>query len=1137
MRDRRRCGRLLSLAVAAVMGVVLALVPAPAFAATALPQITSDQNRGADGTVPMVIQVQLDQDAARIQVLACLKKYRADAYDTNIAWGDTTMQAYLANKGISRDTYVNGIYWSQTMEAIAVQRAVEAIMVTGHARTDGTTPWTALQDGKQSYGEDVAFGYYGGLNPESRMEQFYSEKSDYVNKTGATTGHYTSMVDPSNTIFGAGDVCITNGTAQWPETLTLEIGAGTSADESSLGYKGTYDATAYAQDWPSDSYGAQSWGTFDVTLNATPGTSTLTVGKSTTVSVTATTEHTNGSTNTVTGTVPVSAVSFSSSDTSVATVDADGKVTAVAEGTAVITVICGSETATVTITVAKGLAAAAVTASDVTYTGSAAKPTVTVTLDGKALTEGTDYTVSYDGRVNVGTGTVTITGKGTYAGQITIETYQVVPASIVDTTAQSDFVAYSPKGVTPKVSLTFDGRTLVEGTDYELSVIPVNAVGWYFGGITVTGKGNFTGSMGLNLYVDARDIADATVSGLSGATYTGSTIAEEPTVTVDGVTLTKDTDYTLSWSDNVNAGTATVTVTGAGNYTGSTTATYAIMARDIGTATRSLSPTQVTYDPSTGTHPTLTLTYNGIALKEGTDYTVSWPTYGSTGSVGSKTFSVTGKGNFSRAVSGTYDVVAASIANADVSYDASVAYVSGATNRPSVTVTYKGFILSEGTDYAISWPSSGAAGSHSFTITGKGNYTGNVSKTYTVVEGISIADAKFDDVAMVPKAELSTRTSNGTKTPGMTLRLDGKELVEGTDYRVTRIETVEGSDDHGVMVEGMGKYAGTARGDLFAYGFDRLWGNSSWETMAAIVDSIWTGHSDYVVVATGLDFYDALSASAVAGLHNAPIITTPGAFLGADAKAEIQRLSPSHIIVMGGTAAISDQCFKTLQGLVSNPANVVRYYGDTARATACDAYEKNVGQWGNTCIVATWTSFHDALSISPYAYSRQAPIFLTNPSNQLDGRTLADVRNFSHAIIVGGTAVVPASVEDQLKGMGLSVTRLGGDTAIDTSATIAKWEIDHGMYCNGMCVARGDDYHDALAGGPLAGRANAVLVLSNPGNYKAIAAACQYQYDSVPKGNTDYAMCRAVTGHVLGGPAAVPEATLDWCNHVYDHVR
>ncbi|MGN8689123.1 hypothetical protein ACTND8_04340 [Atopobiaceae bacterium HCP3S3_F7] len=72
-----------------------------------------------------------------------------------------------------------------------------------------------------------------------------------------------------------------------------------------------------------------------------------------------------------------------------------------------------------------------------------------------------------------------------------------------------------------------------------------------------------------------RDLSGAKVS-VSDETFTGGELRPSPTVTLDGRTLAAGTDYDVSYSDNVNPGTVTVTVTGKGNYTGTVRGTFAI---------------------------------------------------------------------------------------------------------------------------------------------------------------------------------------------------------------------------------------------------------------------------------------------------------------------------------------------------------------------------------------------------------------------------------------------------------------------------------------------------------------------------------------------------------------------------------
>ncbi|MCR5795892.1 MAG: leucine-rich repeat protein [Solobacterium sp.] len=123
-------------------------------------------------------------------------------------------------------------------------------------------------------------------------------------------------------------------------------------------------------------------------------------------------------------------VRWTSSNTDTAAVDSSGKVTAGETGIAVITAVTedGGYTAKYTVKVTKPIKQDDIAPiADQTYTGSAVKPSVTVTADGKTLVKDTDYTVSYKNNTDVGTAEVTVTGKGFCSGKQSV-TFKILPA-------------------------------------------------------------------------------------------------------------------------------------------------------------------------------------------------------------------------------------------------------------------------------------------------------------------------------------------------------------------------------------------------------------------------------------------------------------------------------------------------------------------------------------------------------------------------------------------------------------------------------------------------------------------------------------------------------------------------------------
>lgn len=212
--------------------------------------------------------------------------------------------------------------------------------------------------------------------------------------------------------------------------------------------------------------------------------------------------------------------------------------------------------------------------ADQTYTGSLIAPNITVSCNDVELVKNTDYTVSYSNNKNVGTATISITGIGDYTGTIT-KNFNIVARDISDTTIGSiPNQTYTGNSISALPVITYNGATLTKGTDYTLTYS--NNVNVGTGTVTITGKGNFKGTTSKTFSISARAMSDTSVANVSSQTYTGNGISPLPTITYNNKTLKKDTDYTLSYSNNINAGTATITITGKGNFTGMTSMTFII---------------------------------------------------------------------------------------------------------------------------------------------------------------------------------------------------------------------------------------------------------------------------------------------------------------------------------------------------------------------------------------------------------------------------------------------------------------------------------------------------------------------------------------------------------------------------------
>ena len=302
---------------------------------------------------------------------------------------------------------------------------------------------------------------------------------------------------------------------------------------------------------------------------------------------------TNEMTKTTDGTV-----TFKSSNTGVATINStSGLVTIKGAGTATITATAsagtnyksGSASYTLTVTASKtDISGCTVTLSPTSYTynGKARKPSVTVTNGTATLTVDTDYTVSYSNNTNVGTATVTVTGTGNCIGTNST-TFKINKAAPKLTFAsESVSKTISDDAFINELTKTTDGTVALSSSD--TNVATVNST---TGIVTIRGAGTVTitaaatagknykaGSASYTLNVSGISLENAAVGGVSlSYGYSGKAYTPTVTVKVDGVTLTKDTDYTVKYENNMNPGTAKITVTGKGKYSGTKIKTFEIV--------------------------------------------------------------------------------------------------------------------------------------------------------------------------------------------------------------------------------------------------------------------------------------------------------------------------------------------------------------------------------------------------------------------------------------------------------------------------------------------------------------------------------------------------------------------------------
>ncbi len=242
-------------------------------------------------------------------------------------------------------------------------------------------------------------------------------------------------------------------------------------------------------------------------------------------------------------------------------------------------------TATGSFTIApKAVTNAAVTLSQTSYayTGRAFQPSVTV-KDGTTVIPASEYTVAYTDNINVGTATVTVSDRagGNYVVSGTA-TFTITKAALSGVSVSLGGWTYGDTAKTPTVSgnlgnadVTYQYKAADAADETYTNVVPTNA-GTYTVKATVAESANYAAATATrNFTIVPKAISKATVENIGEQEFTGRTIT--PTVTVkDGTVVLTDADYSVAYANNIDAGTANVTITGKGNYTGSTSVKFTI---------------------------------------------------------------------------------------------------------------------------------------------------------------------------------------------------------------------------------------------------------------------------------------------------------------------------------------------------------------------------------------------------------------------------------------------------------------------------------------------------------------------------------------------------------------------------------
>ncbi len=321
--------------------------------------------------------------------------------------------------------------------------------------------------------------------------------------------------------------------------------------------------------------------------------------------------------------------------------------------------------------------------------------------------------------------------------------------------------------------------------------------------LVVTGRNGYEGVYKKRLYVTA----DKTIKAMSlvsvkvnKVAYTGNPITSGviKTAKIGKRALTAEKDYTVTYTNNTDSGTAQVTLTakeGSG-LLGTKTVNFTITGNKM-SKVKVAGISSITYNPNETLEQDMAnvkLTYNGTLLNKDTDFTVS---YVNNTKAGTAKIVFTGKGLYYGTLTKSFKIAKAPLIESmldDASKKIEVTY-TGKAIKPEVTLKNGDTTLKKGTDYTLTYKNnkkvSTAAAPAQITVKGKGSYTGSFKVNFAIIAKSNGVDEKSNAKNIKPDADEPTEEKTETDEPtGDELATDEPTEEEPEAGEATGDETV-----------------------------------------------------------------------------------------------------------------------------------------------------------------------------------------------------------------------------------------------------------------------------------------------------------------------------------------------------------
>jgi len=275
--------------------------------------------------------------------------------------------------------------------------------------------------------------------------------------------------------------------------------------------------------------------------------------------------------------------------------------------------------------------------------------------------------------------------------------------------------------------------------------------------------------------------------------------------------------------------------------------------------------------------------------------------------------------------------------------------------------------------------------------------------------------------------------------------------------------------------------------DVVASGatYTTIAGADRYATAAAVSRAAFPSGADTVVIANGQGWADAVSGGVLAGACDGPVLLVEGTGVPAVVRAEIARLAPSTIYILGGPKSLPDAVVEEVLEVAVDATATIRLAGEdrygTSAKVASETIDAFPASWGGQALVASGYNYADALTGGPFAIATHRPVYLIDEAHA--AQVIAAMQNagVSKVAVLGGDAAVsPVTRAALATAFGAAnIDRVAGATRYQTATILADLAVKYsGFSLASPGLATGEGFADALTAAPLLAMRRSPLLLA-----------------------------------------------------------